>query len=280
MAKFPCSGWKNISMKCWCIHGLWLIIRIYRKKMPSIITRDQVCLEIFSRSFSFIRIRFQTFPNPRTVRREGRSSDQTSQTQKNHNGIVETGRNHIEKHDSLEKILYQNTKNIHICKHKAKQPKTKHQILNFYPTELYIYTAIIIKRSLNVLIHSASVHIYLSSNSTSTAANMNINHILIAFHTQGTLTLWPYLSLLLANYSSPLSRLKRLKLCHNTRDTWPNWLIFTVEWPLLWSNSWLQIQRSSCYLIIWEVVGLERSPLSLVSTVEELLGRNSSGSGL
>jgi hypothetical protein len=28
------------------------------------------------------------------------------------------------------------------------------------------------------------------------------------------------------------------------------------------------------------VVGLEQSPLSVVSTVEELLGRNSSGSGL
>jgi hypothetical protein len=27
-------------------------------------------------------------------------------------------------------------------------------------------------------------------------------------------------------------------------------------------------------------VGLERGPLSLVSTIEELLGRNSSGSGL
>jgi hypothetical protein len=29
-----------------------------------------------------------------------------------------------------------------------------------------------------------------------------------------------------------------------------------------------------------EVVGLERGPLSLVSTIEELLGRKSSGSGL
>jgi hypothetical protein len=32
--------------------------------------------------------------------------------------------------------------------------------------------------------------------------------------------------------------------------------------------------------IFWEVGGLERGPLSLVSTNEELLGRNSSGSGL
>jgi hypothetical protein len=34
------------------------------------------------------------------------------------------------------------------------------------------------------------------------------------------------------------------------------------------------------YQIFWEVVGLERGPLSLASTTEELLGRNSSGSGL
>jgi hypothetical protein len=54
----------------------------------------------------------------------------------------------------------------------------------------------------------------------------------------------------------------------------------------LWSNgksSWLQIQRpgfdSRLYQIFWEVVGLERDPLSLVSTTEELLGRKSSGSG-
>jgi hypothetical protein len=34
------------------------------------------------------------------------------------------------------------------------------------------------------------------------------------------------------------------------------------------------------YQIFWEVVGLERGPLSLVRTTEELLGRNNSGSGL
>jgi hypothetical protein len=34
------------------------------------------------------------------------------------------------------------------------------------------------------------------------------------------------------------------------------------------------------YQIFWEVVGLERDPLSLVSITEELLGRNSRGSGL
>jgi hypothetical protein len=37
---------------------------------------------------------------------------------------------------------------------------------------------------------------------------------------------------------------------------------------------------SGRYYIFWEVVGLERGPLSLVSTIEELLGRNNSGSGL
>jgi hypothetical protein len=34
------------------------------------------------------------------------------------------------------------------------------------------------------------------------------------------------------------------------------------------------------YQIFWEVVGLERGPLSLVSTTDKLLGRKSSGSGL
>jgi hypothetical protein len=55
----------------------------------------------------------------------------------------------------------------------------------------------------------------------------------------------------------------------------------------LWSSrqsSWLQIQRSMFdsrrYQIFWEVVGLERDPLSLVSTTEELLGRKSSSSSL
>jgi hypothetical protein len=65
--------------------------------------------------------------------------------------------------------------------------------------------------------------------------------------------------------------------------------------PPLWSSgqsSWIQIRRpgfdSRHYRIIWKkkerkkktAVGLERGPLSLVSTTEELLGRNSSCSGL
>jgi hypothetical protein len=60
------------------------------------------------------------------------------------------------------------------------------------------------------------------------------------------------------------------------------------EWrPPMWSSghsSWLQVQRtgfdSRHYQIFWEVVGLERGPLSLVTTIEELLERKSSGSGL
>jgi hypothetical protein len=57
--------------------------------------------------------------------------------------------------------------------------------------------------------------------------------------------------------------------------------------PPLWSrgqSSGLQIQRSGLdtrlYQIFWEVVGLERGPLSLMSTTEQLLGRKFSGSGL
>jgi hypothetical protein len=49
-------------------------------------------------------------------------------------------------------------------------------------------------------------------------------------------------------------------------------------------SSWLQIQRSGFgsrrYHILREVVGLERGPLSLVSTSEELLERKSNGSSL
>jgi hypothetical protein len=58
-------------------------------------------------------------------------------------------------------------------------------------------------------------------------------------------------------------------------------------WPPLWSSaqsSRLQIQRfgfdSQRYQIFSEVVGMERGPLSLVSTTEELLGRNTGGSVL
>jgi hypothetical protein len=55
----------------------------------------------------------------------------------------------------------------------------------------------------------------------------------------------------------------------------------------LWSSaqsSWLRIQRSGFdsrhYQTFWEVMGLERGPLSLVNTTEELLERKNSGFGL
>jgi hypothetical protein len=58
-------------------------------------------------------------------------------------------------------------------------------------------------------------------------------------------------------------------------------------WPPLWSSdqsSWLQIQMpgfdSRRHQIFWELVGLERGPLSLVSTIEEMLGRKSNGPSL
>jgi hypothetical protein len=69
-----------------------------------------------------------------------------------------------------------------------------------------------------------------------------------------------------------------------------NWIyICCVEEsrPPLWSSgqsSWLQIRRSGShsrrYQIFWEVVCLERGPLGLVSTTEELLERKSIGFGL
>jgi hypothetical protein len=56
--------------------------------------------------------------------------------------------------------------------------------------------------------------------------------------------------------------------------------------PPLWSSgqsSWLQIQSSGFdsrrYQIFWEAVGLERGPLSLMSTTEELFERKNIGSG-
>jgi hypothetical protein len=63
--------------------------------------------------------------------------------------------------------------------------------------------------------------------------------------------------------------------------------LYLMKCSPLWSSglsSWLQIQSfgfdSRRYQIFWEVVGLERGPLSLVSTTEELLERKCSGSEL
>jgi hypothetical protein len=60
-----------------------------------------------------------------------------------------------------------------------------------------------------------------------------------------------------------------------------------TKWPSPWSsgqNSWLRIQTagfdSQRYQIFWEVVGLEQGPLSLVSTMEDLLERKNCGYSL
>jgi hypothetical protein len=71
---------------------------------------------------------------------------------------------------------------------------------------------------------------------------------------------------------------------------WYSWVhtVMTVEemWtlchvgPPLWSVVRVSRFDSQRYQIFWEVVGLERGLLSLVSTTEELLGRKCSGPGL
>jgi hypothetical protein len=60
---------------------------------------------------------------------------------------------------------------------------------------------------------------------------------------------------------------------------WFSWLYYVPDWPPLWSSgqsTWLQIRRpgfDSRHYKKKKVVGLERGPLSLVSTTEELLDR-------
>jgi hypothetical protein len=51
-------------------------------------------------------------------------------------------------------------------------------------------------------------------------------------------------------------------------------------WPPLWSSGQRPGFDSQRYQIIWEVVSLERGPLSLISTTEKLLKRKSSCFGL
>jgi hypothetical protein len=75
-------------------------------------------------------------------------------------------------------------------------------------------------------------------------------------------------------------------LCFQWGTNWIYICYVEESRPPLWSSgqsSWLQIERSGFdsrrYQVFRNVVGLERGPLSLVSTSEELLERNS-GSGL
>jgi hypothetical protein len=72
-------------------------------------------------------------------------------------------------------------------------------------------------------------------------------------------------------------------ICYHTKTEIH--VLYKNSGPPLWSSgSWLQIQRfgfdSRRYKIFCQVVGLERGHLSLVSTIEELLGRKYSGFGL
>jgi hypothetical protein len=94
----------------------------------------------------------------------------------------------------------------------------------------------------------------------------------------------------LRNRSPPLSRGKAVGLSARTgwSQFWPKIILapYHME-PPPWSSghsSWLQVQRSGFdsrrYQILWQVLGLQRGPLNLVSTTEELLGRKSSESGL
>jgi hypothetical protein len=76
-------------------------------------------------------------------------------------------------------------------------------------------------------------------------------------------------------------------LCFLWAITWMHICSVEESRPPLWSSgqsSRLQIQRSGFYSqrykVFWEVEGLERGSLSLVSTIEELLVRKSNGSGL
>jgi hypothetical protein len=82
---------------------------------------------------------------------------------------------------------------------------------------------------------------------------------------------WPIFDIISALFE--LKNNNRIYINLPLRPLWPSG-----------QSSWLQIQTSMFdsrhYQIFWEVVGLEGSSLSLVSTIEELLGRNSSGSGL
>jgi hypothetical protein len=76
-------------------------------------------------------------------------------------------------------------------------------------------------------------------------------------------------------------------LCFLWGTNWINICYVEESRPPLWSSGqsfWLQIQKTGFDFrhnqITWEGVGLERGPLSLVSTTDELLERKSIGSSL
>jgi hypothetical protein len=76
-------------------------------------------------------------------------------------------------------------------------------------------------------------------------------------------------------------------LSQRTASVHKMWYAVEFSWLPLCPNGqsyWLQIQGSGFdsrrYQIFWEVMGLQRGPLSLLSTIEELLERKSIGSGV
>jgi hypothetical protein len=69
-------------------------------------------------------------------------------------------------------------------------------------------------------------------------------------------------------------------LCYNMESTIPYFLLCSLVVRVSGYRSWGPGFDSQRYQIFWEVVGLERSPLSLVRTTKELLEWKSSGSGL
>jgi hypothetical protein len=70
-------------------------------------------------------------------------------------------------------------------------------------------------------------------------------------------------------------------LLYTTRNIKKQCMISVVQWSeFLATDPEVRARFLRRYQIFWEVAGLELSPISLVSTIEELLGRKSSGSGL
>jgi hypothetical protein len=89
-----------------------------------------------------------------------------------------------------------------------------------------------------------------------------------------------YFRLWLTNDGPDLSSERTLHMkdsnCQTLSNRW-SWAPFDtlLDWTSVAIWLWLSQKVNFTYQIFWEVVGLERGPLSLVSTVEELLERKS-----
>jgi hypothetical protein len=129
---------------------------------------------------------------------------------------------------------------------------------------------------------STDLNHFLSSEGSTRLINVPIRIIRKAHSDPDEFNLTPFIYFFLIHFTS-------LLVCVYILSQFVRVLLFSITFlgPPLWSSgqsSWLQIQRSGCdsrrYHISWEAVGLERGPLSLVTTTEELLERKSSGSGI